>query len=76
MRLGEPRLDASVAGGFYYVAYDGQPLCRLGYRGLLTDWDFAIYKFSTGSYGRLELAPTHDTPYDCVNMALHAYGYR
>lgn len=76
LRFNDASLDVSVRGRFCYVAYRGGPLCRLGYRGQCDVWDFAIYKYSTGSYGCLELAPTRDSPYECVSMALHAYGYR
>lgn len=76
MRFQDPSLDVSAKGRFVYVEYRGGHLCRLGYRGQRDVWDFAIYKYSSGSYGHLELAPTRDFPYDCVNMALHAYGYR
>lgn len=72
----EPRLEASVRGRFCYVYYDGGPLCRLGYRGELEEWDFAIYKYSTRSYGELELAPAFDTVRECVSCALHAYNLR
>jgi hypothetical protein len=51
-------------------------LCRLGYRGQLDEWDFAIYKYSTQRYGDLELAPSCDSVFNCVDIALHAYNFR
>ena len=75
-RLGDPRIDVSVGQRFCYVSYAGQPLCRLGYRGSTPEWDFAIYKFSSGSYGHLDLAPDRGSPYECVDLALRAYDCR
>jgi hypothetical protein len=72
----DSRLEASVRGRFCYVYYEGGPLCRLGYRGQLEEWDFAIYKYSTQRYGELELAPDRDTVFNCVDLALHAYSFR
>lgn len=69
-------LEASVRGRFCYVSYSGGPLCRLGYRGELEEWDFAIYKYSTQRYGELELAPTYDTVRECIDRALHACDFR
>ena len=69
-------LDAEVRGRFCYVYYDGGPLCRLGYRGELEEWDFAIYRYSRGSYGVLELAPTETSVRSAVSMSLNAYGFR
>jgi hypothetical protein len=63
-------------GRFCYVYYAGAPLCRLGYRGQLQEWDFAIYKYSTQRYGELELTPSRDTVFNCVDLALHAYDFR
>lgn len=76
LSFADPCLEASVRGRFCYVSYDGGPLCRLGYRGELEQWDFAIYKYSTQRYGELELAPAHDTVRECVSCALHAYNFR
>jgi hypothetical protein len=72
----DPRLEASVRGRFCYVYYGGGPLCRLGYRGTLEEWDFSIYKYSSQRYGELELAPASDSIRKCVNRALHAYSFR
>ena len=72
----DSRLEASVRGRFCYVYYAGAPLCRLGYRGQLQEWDFAIYKYSTQRYGELEFAPSRDTVFNCVDLALHAYDFR
>jgi len=72
----DPLLEASVRGRFCYVYYDGGPLCRLGYRGELEEWDFAIYKYSSQRYGELELAPASDSVRKCVSRALHAYDFR
>jgi hypothetical protein len=70
------RLEASVRGRFCYIYYDERPLCRLGYRGHLDEWDFAIYKYSTQRYGELELAPDRDSVFNCVDLALHAYNFK
>jgi hypothetical protein len=70
------RLEAYVRGRFCYVSYSGGPLCRLGYRGELEEWDFAIYKYSTRRYGELELAPDQDSVRECIERALHAYNFR
>ena len=70
------RLEAYVRGRYGYVSYRGEPLCRLGYRGQLEQWDFAIYKYSTQRYGELELAPERDSVHECVDRALHAYNFR
>jgi hypothetical protein len=72
----DSRLEASIRGRFCYVDYAGGPLCRLGYRGQLDEWDFAIYKYSTQRYGELELAPSCDSVFNCVDLALHAYNFR
>lgn len=76
LSLQEPLLESSVRGRFCYVSYNGEPLCRLGYRGKLKEWDFSIFKYSTQRYGELELAPASDSVRKCVNRALHAYGFR
>jgi hypothetical protein len=72
----DSRLEASVRGRFCYVSYEGGPLCRLGYRGQLEEWDFAIFKYSSQRYGELELAPDCDSVVHCVDRALHAYNFR
>lgn len=74
--LKQPGLQAEVRGRFCYVYVEGGPLCRLGYRGELADWDFAIYKYSSGGYGALDLAPTQASVQQAVSMALNAYGFR
>lgn len=72
----DSRLGASIRGRFCYVSYASGPLCRLGYRGQLEEWDFAIYKYSTQRYGQLELAPDRDSVFNCVDLALRAYDLR
>lgn len=72
----DSRLEAYVRGRYCYVSYRGEPLCRLGYRGQLEEWDFAIYKYSTQRYGELDLAPERDSVHECVDLALHAYDFR
>lgn|GEM_PF-1802112 len=72
----DPMLEASTRGRFCYVPYEGGPLCRLGYRGQLEEWDFAIYRYSTRRYGELELAPVSDSIRRCVERALRAYDFR
>ena len=50
LAIGDRGLEVSKNGRFCYVYHGGSPLCRLGYRGELEIWDFAIYKYSTGRY--------------------------
>lgn len=74
--LKERELEASVLGRYCYVYFQGGPLCRLGYRGELLKWDFAIYRYSRGAYGALDLAPDVTSVRDAVEMSLNAYGFR
>jgi hypothetical protein len=70
---GQP-LEATFHGRFCYVSHAGQPLCRLGYRGEPDDWDFAIYRYSRGSYNpNVLFMSTHDTVRACLSVAMHAY---
>ncbi len=56
------------------VSQAGQPLCRLGYRGEKDDWDFAIYRYSRGSYDpNVLFMPAHDSVRRCLSGAMHAY---
>lgn len=76
-RLGDPMLEADRYGRFCYITHAGAPLCRLAWTGAGDNlWDFAIYKYSTAKYGRLELAPARDTALDCIETALGAYDLR
>ena len=61
-------------GRYCYVRYNGEPICRFGYRGELDVWDFAIYKYSTGRYSTSEaFFPQYGRIVDCLRTALHAY---
>ena len=72
--LKNPYLDVTQTGRYFYVTHAGSPLCRLGYRGELERWDFAIYKYSRQSYVTGEfLFPLSGTVGECVRKALHAY---
>ena len=66
-------LDAAFRGRYCYVRHAGDPLCRRGYRGGTVTWEFAVYRYSTGSYGSLELGPARGIPPDCIRTALGAY---
>jgi hypothetical protein len=67
-------IDVEQSGRFFYVTHNGQPLCRLGYRGEIETWDFAIYKYSRQSYvPGTDLFPLFGKAGACVRMALHAY---
>ena len=74
--LGDPDLDVEQSGRFCYVRHGGSPLCRLGYRGALEAWDFAIYKYSTQSYATQEMFPRRGTVADLVGIAMNAYNLR
>jgi hypothetical protein len=69
----DPQLEATFRGRFCYIDHAGSPLCRLGYRGEKDDWDFAIFRYSTGRYGDLLFAPDHGTVIECISVAMHAY---
>ena len=48
----------------------------LAYQGEPEQWEFAIYRYSQGSYGDLPLAPTQGKAADLVDLALRAYNLR
>jgi len=75
-RLGDPDLAVERSGRYCYVRHGGSPLCRLGYRGEVATWDFAIYKYSTQSYSTQEMFPSRGTVADLVGRALTAYNLR
>lgn len=70
--IGDPGLEVGVRGRFFYVMHTADPLCRLTYAGDNL-WDFAIYKYSTGRYAQLELAPVRDTFLRHLRRALNVY---
>ena len=74
--LGDVDLAVEQSGRYCYVRHGGSPLCRLGYRGDLAAWDFAIYKYSTQSYSTQEMFPSRGTVADLVGMAMNAYNLR
>ena len=57
MAIGDPGLYWEHNGRFCYVFHHGAPLGRLGYKGELQEWDFAIYKYSTGKYSSTSSGP-------------------
>lgn len=75
-RLRDPALTVEKSGRYCYVRHGGSPLCRLGYRGALELWDFAIYKYSTQSYSTQEMFPSRGTVADLVGRAMTAYNLR
>ena len=74
--LGDPELTVEKSGRYCYVWHGGGPLCRLGYRGDLETWDFAICTYSTQSYSMQEMFPTRGTVADLVGLAMNAYNLR
>ena len=74
--LGDPALDVEKVGRFCYVSHAGSPLCRLGYRGELETWDFAVYKYSTQSYSTQEMFPSRGKVANLVERAMDAYNLR
>lgn len=74
--FGDPALEGGTRGGFCYVMYEGEPLCRFGYRGNLEEWDFAIYRYSTQSFGPFEWVSPRARPRDAIMTALRAYNLR
>ena len=74
--LGDPELAVEQSGRYCYVRHGGSPLCRLGYRGELAAWDFAIYKYSTQSYSTQEMFPSRGPVADLVGRAMNAYNLR
>lgn len=75
-QLGDPMLAADRHGRFCYITHAGAPLCRLAWTAAGDLWDFAIYKYSTSKYGRLDLAPARGSAVDCIETALGAYDLR
>lgn len=76
LSLDDDDLEGEVRGRFCYVTHRDTPLCRLGYTGDVAVWEFAIYRYSRGTYGDLPLAPTRGTVADLVDLALRAYNLR
>ena len=74
-RIGDPDLELlENVGRYCYITHAGSPLCRLGYRGELDVWDFAIYKYSTQSYAPgTDLFPLYDEINRCFRTAMNAY---
>lgn len=77
-RIGDPDLELlENVGRYCYIMHARSPLCRLGYRGELDVWDFAIYKYSTQSYAPgTDLFPLYDEIGSCLRMAMNAYNLR
>ena len=77
-RLGDPDLELfEKVGRYCYITHAGSPLCRLGYRGELDVWDFAIYKWSTQGYAPgTDLFPLYDEIGSCLRTAMNAYNLR
>lgn len=74
--LGNPLLGYTTRGRFCYVDHDGEPLCRLGYSGGEL-WDFAIYRYTTASYGNGSyLLPSRTSVADGIEIALSAYNLK
>lgn len=73
--FGDPALSGTVRGAFCYIKHAGAPLCRLGYRGGDGDlWDFAIYRYSRGTYSNSgSFFPDRAPLLDCIRTALDAY---
>jgi hypothetical protein len=71
----DPALEGGWRGGFCYVTYEGEPLCRLGYRGNLEQWDFAIFRWSIEDWGHLDLGPNVCSARDAIKMSLGAYSH-
>jgi len=74
--LRDRKLDVEASGRFCYVSHAGSPLCRLGYRGELETWDFAIYRYSRQTYSTYEMIPSHGAVADLVGRAMDAYNLR
>ncbi len=63
-----------LQGKYCHIRHNGQPLCRFKYRGNLEEWDFAIYKYSTGRYAPSEaFFPQRGRIINCLKIALSAY---
>ena len=73
-RVGNPALEGEMRGGFCYLYYLGDPLCRLGYRGEQDDWDFAIYRATTGGHSSgVYLLPKHAPLDERIRTASNCY---
>ena len=67
-------MEIEVRGRFAYIECEGAAVCRLGYTGDLEAWDFAIYKYSTGTYSTEFLRfPEITKAYEGIVRALKAY---
>jgi len=76
-QVGDPALEGETRGRFCYLYYSRDPLCRLGYRGEQDDWDFAIYRATTGKYSSgVYLLPEHAPLDECIRTALSFYNLR
>lgn len=74
--FGIPQLGYTTRGRFCYVEHDGKPLCRLGYSGGAL-WEFALYRYSTGSYGNGSyLLPSETSVADGIEIALLTYNLK
>jgi len=75
--LRDPALEVEKVGRFCYITHAGSPLCRLGYRGELEIWDFAIYKYSSNRYSDDEFGfLSFGKVAELVRDALSAYNLR
>jgi hypothetical protein len=75
--LRDRHLAVEASGRYCYVSHAGSPLCRLGYRGELEIWDFAIYRYSRQSYSTTyEMIPSYGAVADLVGRAMDAYNLR
>ncbi len=75
--LRDRKLGVEASGRFCYVSHARSPLCRLGYRGELETWDFAIYRYSRQSYSTsYEMIPSQGAVADLVGRAMDAYNLR
>jgi hypothetical protein len=61
-QLQRPALEGGWRGGFCDVMYEGESLCRLGYRANLDGRDFAIFRWSVENGGHLDLGPPSAQP--------------
>lgn len=70
----DPALNAGLRGRFCYILHRGQPICRLGFRPGEDLWDFAIYKYSTGTYSSSDIFLPRKAPLtEGIRTALLAY---
>ena len=74
--FGYPALEQETRGAFCYLYYAGKPLSRLGYRGELVEWDFAIYKYTSGKYSNAGyLIPDRASLDRCISISLGFYNF-